>query len=99
MADLKISKMTKATTLAGEEIIPIVQNGSNKSVTVNLIKESIDKSDIGLENVDNTSDLNKPISTATQTALDAKVDSVDGKGLSENDYTTVDKAKLADIEA
>jgi len=33
---------------------------------------SIDKSDIGLGNVDNTSDLNKPISTATQTALDAK---------------------------
>lgn len=30
------------------------------------------KSDVGLSNVDNTSDLNKPISTATQTALDAK---------------------------
>ena len=30
------------------------------------------KSDIGLGNVDNTSDLNKPISTATQTALDLK---------------------------
>jgi hypothetical protein len=30
------------------------------------------KSDVGLNNVDNTSDLNKPISTATQTALNAK---------------------------
>lgn len=30
------------------------------------------KGDIGLGNVDNTSDLNKPISTATQTALDLK---------------------------
>lgn len=30
------------------------------------------KGDIGLGNVDNTSDLNKPISTATQTALDTK---------------------------
>jgi hypothetical protein len=30
----------------------------------------LDKSDIGLGNVDNTSDINKPISTATQTALD-----------------------------
>jgi hypothetical protein len=29
-------------------------------------------SDVGLGNVDNTSDLNKPISTATQTALNAK---------------------------
>lgn len=32
----------------------------------------IDKNDIGLGNVDNTSDANKPISTATQTALNTK---------------------------
>ena len=34
------------------------------------------KADVGLSNVDNTSDLNKPISTATQTALNAKEDSI-----------------------
>ena len=34
--------------------------------------------DVGLGNVDNTSDADKPISTATQTALDAKADLVDG---------------------
>ena len=33
------------------------------------------KSDVGLGNVDNTSDLNKPISTATQKALDGKANS------------------------
>lgn len=32
----------------------------------------LSKSDVGLGNVDNTSDANKPISTATQTALNAK---------------------------
>lgn len=32
------------------------------------------KGDIGLSNVDNTTDLNKPVSTAVQTALDKKVD-------------------------
>ena len=32
-----------------------------------------DKTLVGLGNVDNTSDLNKPISTATQTALDTKL--------------------------
>lgn len=32
------------------------------------------KSDVGLGNVDNTSDANKPISSATQTALNAKLD-------------------------
>lgn len=36
----------------------------------------ITKSDVGLGNVDNTSDLNKPISTATQTALNAKQDTL-----------------------
>lgn len=36
------------------------------------------KSSIGLSNVNNTSDLNKPISTATQTALDLKQDSISG---------------------
>jgi hypothetical protein len=35
--------------------------------------QTLDKSAVGLSNVDNTSDLNKPISTSTQTALDAKV--------------------------
>jgi len=34
----------------------------------------VDKSDVGLSNVDNTSDSNKPISNATQTALNYKVD-------------------------
>lgn len=34
----------------------------------------LDKDDVGLGNVDNTSDANKPVSTATQTALNAKID-------------------------
>ena len=44
----------------------------------------VTKSQVGLGNVDNTSDINKPISTATQTALDGKVPTsrtVNGKAL------------------
>lgn len=41
------------------------------SNTVNIY---VNKEDIGLDLVDNTSDLNKPISTATQTALNGKED-------------------------
>ena len=37
---------------------------------------TLTKSDVALDNVDNTSDATKPISTATQTALNAKVESV-----------------------
>jgi hypothetical protein len=44
-----------------------VQSVAGKTGTVTLAK-----ADVGLGNVDNTTDLNKPISTATQTALDGK---------------------------
>jgi hypothetical protein len=37
-----------------------------------LAAGTLDKNAVGLGNVDNTSDANKPISTATQTALDGK---------------------------
>lgn len=59
---------------------------------------TITKGDVGLENVDNTSDLDKPVSTATQEALDDKVDKVEGKQLSTEDFTTADKTKLEGIE-
>jgi hypothetical protein len=38
--------------------------------------QTLDKTAVGLANVDNTSDANKPISTATQTALNAKQDTL-----------------------
>jgi hypothetical protein len=39
--------------------------------------QTLDKTAVGLANVDNTSDADKPISDATQTALDTKADSAD----------------------
>ena len=115
--------------------------------------DGLSKGDVGLGNVDNTSDANKPISNATQTALNkkanisdlgdlayldsltasdvgalpsdttipsieglakqsdvdglttrvgnlesGKVDKINGKGLSTNDYTTAEKNKLASLE-
>ncbi|WVQ00125.1 baseplate wedge tail fiber connector [Synechococcus phage MA10] len=42
-------------------------NGDTGAVT-------IDATDLGLGNVDNTADINKPVSVATQTALDLKAD-------------------------
>jgi hypothetical protein len=47
-----------------------------------------------LGNVDNTSDANKPVSTATQTALDGKVDKVSGKSLVDDTQIT----KLAGLD-
>lgn len=47
-------------------IVPVVNGGTGAATVAGA------KTNLGLNNVDNTSDLNKPISTATQTALDAK---------------------------
>ena len=58
---------------------------------------SITKGNVGLGNVDNTADADKPISTAAQTALDGKVDKITGKGLSEANFTDAEKTKLAGI--
>jgi len=48
----------------------------------------LDKNSVGLGNVDNTADLDKPISTATQSALDGKVDKEEGKSLVANSLIT-----------
>lgn len=66
--------------------IQIVGPGAVISVNGHDGAVVLDKTDVGLGNVDNTSDLNKPISTATQTALDAKIDT-DGTGLSKSGTT------------
>ena len=59
------------------------------------IKNWITKVDVGLDQVDNTSDANKPISGATATGLSGKVDTQTGYALSKNDYTDGEKANLA----
>lgn len=76
----------------------------NANHVINLVK-----ADVGLSSVDNTSDLNKPISNATQTALDGKAPlSHVGSGGTAHTVATpanagfmssADKSKLDGIEA
>lgn len=58
----------------GTESIVEIGGGAVTSVAGKTGAVTLAKADVGLGNVDNTSDANKPISTATQTALNAKVD-------------------------
>jgi hypothetical protein len=50
-----------------------VQSNLNTHIADTANPHATTKAQVGLSNADNTSDLNKPISTATQTALNAKV--------------------------
>ena len=59
---------TKQATLVSGTNIKTIEGQS----LVGAGNIDLSKSDVGLSNVDNTSDANKPISTATQTALNAK---------------------------
>lgn len=63
------------------------------------VKPTYTAAEIGLNQVNNTSDMNKPISTATQAALDGKVDKVPGKQLSTNDYSAEEKSTVAQLKA
>jgi hypothetical protein len=56
------------------DITQIKAQSPVQSVNSNIGVVVLTKTDIGLSNVDNTSDANKPVSTAQQTALDGKVD-------------------------
>jgi hypothetical protein len=88
MADKKITELSAIVTIANDDVFPIVDISDNitKKIDITQIKAQspvqsvnsnigvvvLTKTDIGLSNVDNTSDANKPVSTAQQTALDAK---------------------------
>ena len=164
---VKISQMDATNTLAGDELVPIVQNGSNKSATISKIKEGLATEAWVIEAINNAGgktvvvtelpakgDVNKiylipnessrtndvydeyiyliteqktgweflgnkhvdvnlkdyytkaevneaieGVEGRTTSALTLKVDKVDGKQLSTNDYTTSEKNKLKGIAA
>ena len=70
MADQKISQLTTIVTVDNNtDVLPIVDTSATqtKKITPAGLKTAL-----ALNNVDNTSDTDKPVSTATQTALNAK---------------------------
>jgi hypothetical protein len=78
--DLKLASATAATTY--ETITNVALKAPIASPTFTGTVSGITATMVGLGSVDNTSDAAKPISTATQTALDARIAKslVDAKG-------------------
>ena len=96
----RVTSGTNPTTLAGYGITDAASDTQlNNHLNDSSNPHGVTAAQVGLGLVDNTRDLNKPISTATQNALNDKVDKVSGKGLSDENYTLVEKNKLAGIAA
>lgn len=76
MADIRVKDLPEAATPGADYyfLTDSATDGPRKLKPSN----SVTKADIGLGNVDNTSDANKPISTAVQTALDGKATAAQG---------------------
>lgn len=68
--------------------LEIVTTGAVSSVAGRTGAVTLTKTDVGLANVDNTSDANKPVSTATQTALNGKANT--SHTHTSADITTID---------
>ena len=94
------ASITTADIASGTFAIGRIPTGTT-STTVSLGNHTHTKADIGLANVDNTSDASKPISTATQTALDGKLGVISVKAYgatgngSTDDTTAVNNAYTA----
>ena len=74
MPDQKISELSAIVTIDNAtDVLPIVDTSATttKKITLTQVKTSL-----ALNNVDNTSDANKPVSSATQSALNAKQDTL-----------------------
>ena len=65
----KIEAWAQSVKTALTKLVPTSRTVNGKALSANI---SLTKADVGLGNVDNTSDANKPISTATQNALNGK---------------------------
>lgn len=85
--DKPISKATQAA-------LDVLDTSLDTHIADKTNPHNVTKEQLGLGNVENTADKDKPISDATQNVLDTKVDKIVGKGLSTNDFTNEDKAKL-----
>lgn len=99
-------KLKLAGDLSGTADLPTVPGLATKEPTITAgttsqyfrgdkTFQTLDKAAVGLSNVDNTSDANKPISSATQTALNAKYDASNPSGY----VNSVEAAAAAPVQS
>lgn len=84
----------------GGKIDKILLNNEEQAIVDKAVNLTINKTTVGLSNVDNTSDLNKPISTQTQTALDGLNQTITNNfnNLNSSIENEIERATLAETE-
>lgn len=80
------------------EVAKIIANAPEDYNTLKEIADYIASDKTNAANINNTLSNHGSSITAINTNLNSKVDKVEGKGLSTNDYTDEDKEKLSSIE-
>jgi hypothetical protein len=77
--------INKPVSVAQQNALDTLSNSLNTAINNHVGNTNnphqVTKEQVGLDQVDNTSDANKPISTATQTALNGKFSATDGNAL------------------
>lgn len=79
----KISQLPVLPEATGSETLPVFYQGTTYQIRLDSVKFFLNKTDLGLGNVDNTSDLDKPVSTATLSALNDKANQVHNHAISD----------------
>ena len=88
---------TRSNVASGEKLSVSFGKISKYFNDLKAVAFSGDRADIGLGNVDNTSDANKPVSNATQQALNLKANASDVYTKSDTDGLLNDKANKSDV--
>ena len=78
--DITLPNQISAETSRAQQKEEEIDNKVDNHIANKSNPHEVTKAQVGLGNCDNTSDLNKPISTATQTALNSKVQTVEVTG-------------------
>lgn len=98
MADAPYSakrQESNAAAIALSKLMALTNNNENVRIAIADILALITKQSLGLQNVDNTADIDKGISTATALALQALADAIDGIG---NGLTQINDAQYITID-
>lgn len=76
---MALSQMPKLTLLDETTEFAVLHQGNNYMAAASMLSVLFSKEKLGLDKVDNTPDLDKPISRPTQTALDELLDRINQK--------------------